>query len=64
MSKEYSGRIKLDFMFSGLVAENGETLIDALFPNGFEGELLGSSDEYISCVDEETGEETEPNIGG
>lgn len=63
MSKEYSGRIKLSFSFCGLLAEGGETLIDVLFPGGFEGELLGYSDENISCVNDETGKEAKPDIG-
>lgn len=57
MGKVYDGEITLHFSFHDLLAEDSETLIDVLFPGGFEGELMGTSNEKISCVDEETGEE-------
>lgn len=57
MGKIYNGEITLHFSVHELLVEDGDTIIDALFPNGFEGELMGTSGESISCIDEETGEE-------
>lgn len=57
MGKIYSGEVTLKFAFSDLLAKDDDSLIDALFPNGFEGEILGISNDVIHCEDEETGEE-------
>lgn len=60
MGKIYDGEITLHFLFHDLLVEEGDTLIDALFPEGFEGELMGISSEKVSCEDEETGAKIEP----
>lgn len=57
MGKVYTGEVTLKFAFSDLLAEDNDSLIDALFPNGFEGEILGITNEDVRCEDEETGEE-------
>jgi len=61
--KEYNGYINLRFHATALWADDDESLLDALFPDGFNGEILGYSDDEITCTDEDTGEDIEPDIG-
>ena len=57
MGKYISGKVKCEIWFNDVYVEDGQDEVDAIFPNGWEGEMMDSNLDINSEEFDENDEE-------